>query len=99
MQGNRIWRSKRSLQLRPRRRMPTFVGGGGGGLGWGRGGPAWRHCAAEKTTLTPTLPQLGPTWGREKSGVLRLMRLPCSTLGEELNDAESKLIGLREGHP
>src|SRR5688500_18053296 len=79
MQGNRIWRSKRSVQFPPRRRMPTFVGGGGGRLGWGRGGSAWRHRAAERTTPTPTLPQLGggrrgacfvicdcpaPTWGR-----------------------------------
>src|SRR5688572_18701669 len=32
---------------------------GGGGLGWGRDGSAWRSCAAVRTTPTPTLPQLG----------------------------------------
>src|SRR5687767_8021315 len=32
---------------------------GGGGLGWGRGGSAWRNRAAERTTPTRALPQLG----------------------------------------
>src|SRR5687767_14954673 len=40
---------------------------GGGGLGWGRGGSAWPNRAVERTTPTPTLPQLGG--GRRSKGI------------------------------
>src|SRR5688572_5018394 len=49
----------------PRRRRPTFVGGAGGGSRWGR----WlrsSQSSPDRTTPTPTLPQLGG--GRRMAG-------------------------------